>query len=56
VKAPDAEAAPDATSRPAAAPEAAAQSDGGEATQSGGLLRRMTAALKKVVEGPDTEQ
>jgi uncharacterized protein (TIGR00288 family) len=44
------------TSRPAAESESAAQAPGGDVAESGGLLRRMTAALKKVVEGPDAEK
>jgi uncharacterized protein (TIGR00288 family) len=43
------------TSRPAES-ESAAQAPGGDVAESGGLLRRMTAALKKVVEGPDAEK
>ncbi len=44
------------TSRPAAESESAAQAPGGDVAESGGLLRRVTAALKKVVEGPDAEK
>jgi uncharacterized LabA/DUF88 family protein len=55
-KAADPEAAARDTARPAAQPERAEQPPSGEVAESGGLLRRMTAALKKVVEGPDAEQ
>ena len=43
-------------SRPAAESESAPQAPAGDVAESGGLLRRMTAALKKVVEGPDAEK